>query len=559
MPATTIVVAVIAVYWNSLGVPFLLDDEISIVDNPSLTSLRTAFFPSNEVYTGGRPLLNLSFALNHLTSGGGVRGYHVTNLLIHALAALTLFALVRRTLALESADRRLRQGADPIAFGAVLLWALHPLQTESVTYISQRAESLMGLFYLLTLYAFIRAASFPQRWWGALAIFSCIAGMLVKEVTVTAPVVILLFDRVFLAGSFQELWRRRRWLHLGLAASWVVLALTMLGTRIHVRGIGYGFDFNWSQYLRIECLTVLQYLRLAVWPGTLTFDYGTEVPLPGAGTLTACLLGLGILAGLMAAGWRRHAPSVFLAGCFFLILAPTSSIVPVAGQPIAENRVYLPLAAVAILASIGIFRVSAQRSVFVLLLGATALGAATVARNRTYDSALRIWTDTVRKLPGSSRAHLYLGTALVRAGQRSEAIGHLEEAVRLRPSYSFAHLNLASAYFLEHRNEDALRHYAIAVKLKPDDHIAQSNFGSALFAAGQKDAAIERFNTSLRLRPDYAEARVNLGITLAHLGRFDEAVAAFQETLRLHPGHAGASSQLRQVEEFRRGAAPPRP
>lgn len=417
----------------------------------------------------------------------------------------------------------------------------------------------MGLFYLLTLYAVIRAASSPRRWWGAIAIVSCAAGMLIKEVMVTAPVVIFFFDRVFLAGSFKELWRRRRWLHLGLAASWVVLAITMLGTRIHVRGIGYGFDFNWSQYFRIECLTVLHYLRLAAWSGSLIFDYGTEVPLPGPGTLTACLLVLGILASLMAAGWRRHAPSVFLAGCFFLILAPTSSIVPVAGQPIAENRVYLPLTTVAILASVGLFRVSAQRSVMVLLLATTALGAATVARNRTYDSALRIWTDTVAKAPGSSRAHLYLGTALIRAGHRSEAIVHLEEAVRLRPSYSFAHLNLASAYFLEHRNEDALRHYAIAVQLKPDDHVAQSNFGSALFAAGQKDTAIERFNISLRLRPNYAEARVNLGITLAHLGRFDEAVTAFQETLRVHPGHVLAASELRNVEEFRRRSGPKPP
>ncbi len=116
-----IVVAVIAVYWNSLGVPFLLDDEISIVDNPSLTGLRTALFPSNEVYTGGRPLLNLSFALNRLAGDGGVRGYHATNILIHALTALTLFAIVRRTLSLESADRYLHSDADLIAFGAALL------------------------------------------------------------------------------------------------------------------------------------------------------------------------------------------------------------------------------------------------------------------------------------------------------------------------------------------------------------------------------------------------------------------------------------------------------
>lgn len=552
-----IAVAVAAAYYNSLRVPFLLDDEISILDNESLRHLGSALWPRNEVFTAGRPLLNLSFALNRAISGTSVASYHVTNLIIHAAAAILLFALVRRTLSFPQWQMEMSARATPIALGAALVWALHPLQTVAVTYVSQRAESLMGLCYLLTLYAFVRSADSPALRWRVVAITSCFAGMLVKEVMVTAPVMVFLFDRAFLAPSFQDVWRRRGKLHLALAASWLVLAVLVLGSKLQARGIGYAFVYSWNQYLRIECTAVLHYLHLAVWPFPLIFDYGSEVAVPTATVLILSFAGLGAIATGLVVAWRRQPALTFLGCWFFLILAPTSSIVPVAGQPIGENRVYLSLAAVAVLFAVVCDRVAAHRGRVWLFAAATALGCLTVARNRDFRTDLTVWTDTVAKRPESSRAHFQHGTALLRHGRTQDGIVALEKALALSPAYADAHVNLAAAYFSQHRLDDAIRHFTVALQLKPDNPAAQSNLGSTLFQAGRKAEAAEHFRESLRLRPTYADARVNLGIVLAHLGKIDEAIAEFQETLRLEPENKAAREQLAALRAALQHPAPP--
>jgi len=150
---SVIAAGAIAVYSRTFSVPFLFDDGPAIVDNRTIRHLSTAFWPAPDTTAGGRPILNLSLAINYAISGTAVWSYHALNLAIHVLAGLTLFGIVRRTLA-----PRAGSAASLTAFSAALLWTLHPLQTESVTYIVQRAESLMGLFYLLTLYCFIRGA-----------------------------------------------------------------------------------------------------------------------------------------------------------------------------------------------------------------------------------------------------------------------------------------------------------------------------------------------------------------------------------------------------------------
>jgi len=188
-----IAVAVVAAYSRTYSVPLLFDDGGAIANNASIRHWGSAFWPPITTTAGGRPVLNLSLALNFAISGTSVWSYHALNLAIHGLAALTLFGIFRRTLA-----PRVGPAAPGLAFSAALLWALHPLQTESVTYIVQRAESLMGLFYLLTLYCFIRGtegqkAEEPNPGRPGTSVFLyfsaffCLLGMATKEVMVSAP------------------------------------------------------------------------------------------------------------------------------------------------------------------------------------------------------------------------------------------------------------------------------------------------------------------------------------------------------------------------------------
>jgi hypothetical protein len=239
--------AVTAVYAQTFSVPLLFDDNAGIGSNSTIRHWSTAWWGPIRTTAAGRPIVNLSLAMNFALSGLGVWSYHAVNLAVHILAALTLFGIVRRTLL----PRRDPATAANIAFCSALLWALHPLQTEAVTYIVQRAESLMGLFYLLTLYCFIRyaeAGSSRPGLWAGLSVAFCLLGMATKEVMVSAPVMVLLYDRTFLAGDFQGAWRRHRRVYAGLAATWALLPFLVHFS--HNRGgtAGFGDEVAWGKY-----------------------------------------------------------------------------------------------------------------------------------------------------------------------------------------------------------------------------------------------------------------------------------------------------------------------
>ena len=164
-----LVAVTLATYWNSLNVPFFFDDPIGILDNPTIRKLgdigQVLSPPRNGSGVTGRPVVNLSLALNYALGGTSVTGYHLANILFHASAGLLLFGCIRRTLANSPRLQRCRSLAFPLAFSTAALWLLHPLQTESVTCVIQRTELLVGLFYLLTLYCFIRASEQSSRGW----------------------------------------------------------------------------------------------------------------------------------------------------------------------------------------------------------------------------------------------------------------------------------------------------------------------------------------------------------------------------------------------------------
>jgi hypothetical protein len=230
--AVVLVVAGVLAYATSFSNPFLYDDQTAIVKNTqirTLSPLSVPLTPPRDTPVAGRPLANLSLAVNYAYGGLDVTSYHVTNLALHLLVALVLFGIVRRTLLLGRPEG-LQPHADGLALAAALVWVLHPLNSEVVNYLVQRTESLMALCYLATLYCAIRAHAHPDRWgWRAAAIAACAAGMASKESMVTAPLMVLVYDRVFLYPSLGAAIRERRALYIGLAATWAVLAALMLG------------------------------------------------------------------------------------------------------------------------------------------------------------------------------------------------------------------------------------------------------------------------------------------------------------------------------------------
>ena len=359
--ALVLVAAVLASYANSFHCPFVFDDHHDIIDNPSirhLWPLWDVFLARSKRPAGlqSRPVVNLSFALDYAVGGLHTLPYHATNLAIHILAGLALFGVVRRTLLLPRLCDRFGRASAALALAVALLWAVHPLQTESVTYITQRYESMMGLFYLVAVYGLIRCGDSTHSYrWGAVTVAATLLALGSKEVAVSLPIMILLYDRVLLTVSFAETWRRRWGMYLALLAVWAAFAVLQLraGPRHFA---GYGLPVSWFEYACSQPGVILHYLRLVFWPQPLLLDYGW----PPARTLGDILPGAMVVAGLLAATgyafWRSPAWGL-LGAWFFLILAPTSSIMPLADLAF-EHRMYLPLAAVAIAVVLGTYAAS---------------------------------------------------------------------------------------------------------------------------------------------------------------------------------------------------------
>jgi tetratricopeptide (TPR) repeat protein len=577
--AAAIVLATIAAYSRSLGGPFLYDDVDSIPGNPTIRHLSTALLAPPGGTVSGRPVLNLSFALNYAISGVEVWSYHALNVAIHAAAALLLFGIVRRTLATPAAGSRPASERLAVAFAVALLWAVHPLQTESVAYVVQRAESLMGMFYLLALYAFVRlAAGHRTGFWAAVSVAACLLGMATKEVMATAPLVVLAYDRTFVGGSFREAWRRRKALYLSYAACWVPLAF--LVARAGGRGgtAGFASGVPWWAYAMTQFTAVAHYLRLSLWPRPLVGDYGRilegswlEVALC-AGVVLALAAGTSVLL-------RRNSPLGFLGAWFFVILAPSSSVIPVSTEIMAEHRMYLSLAAVVALGVLALGAVLGRR-LFLASIAAAALvlGIATARRTGVYASAFAFWSDVVRKVPANAGAWNNLGIILAEKGDQAGAIEDYRRALALAPAYAYAHYNLGNSLTATGRAGEAIGHYRDALRFHPGDPSIHFNLGNALAAERSEAAAAAEFREALRLdparadawynladalvasgdtagaadaysravllRPDFADARVNFGNVLAQLGRFPEAVREFREALRLEPGAADVHNNL---------------
>jgi tetratricopeptide (TPR) repeat protein len=542
-----------AAYSDSFNGPFILDDTVT-VDKPSAKHL----WPIRPILAGPRPVVELTLALNYTLGGPGVKGYHDFNLIIHLLAGLILFGVMHRTLTMPRlAGRFTEQNATALAFCTALLWTLHPLQTESVTYVIQRAESLMGLFYLLALYCLIRSASSSHPVaWAITAVVSCALGMGCKAVMASAPLMLLLYDRIFITGSFRETLRRRWGLYLGLAVTWLVLWRS-IAEAFGAHAVSAGFNLasvTPRQYAQSQPAVVLHYLALAFWPTGLCLDYDWPVAEKLADILPGAIV-IGVLLAATLVALVRRPTWGFAGAWFFLILAPSSSFMPIKDLAF-EHRMYLPLAAVAAAAVVAIFlagerlarrlgeteaerALSAELLTIVLAISAAAmLGALTWLRNAQYQSGIAIWQDTVNKARDNPRAWNNLADALINADKYDEVLRCCEEAIRLRPTFPEPYNNRGLWYAKQGQFKEAVDDYSMAIEMRENFPMAYNNRAAACIHLGQYEKAIQDCRRAIELDPEFAMAYYNLGEACAKTGDDAGVIAACSKAIELKWNYA---------------------
>jgi tetratricopeptide (TPR) repeat protein len=594
--AALVAVAVTGVYGRAIHFPFIFDDSISIQTNETIVSLwplwgdeghRGPLNPSKFLPTSGRPLVNLSFALNYWFGELQPAGYRIANMFLHLGSAVLLGAIVRRTLRRPYFAHHFDDSADWLSMAVALLWAVHPLHTEAVSYVTQRTELMVAFFYLATLYCSLRywaagapaTADYPQvhggdlgtglkspsSGWLVLASMSCLAGAASKEVMATAPLVILLFERAFVAGSLVKSLRQSWPLYCGLACSCLLLLLLH---RSAPRGDSVGFHLGVPAHVwwLTQTKVLLMYLKLVAWPWPLVIHYD----LPYVNSLAEswmywlpiALLGFTTLALL----WRNHAVG-FLSAAVFAVLAPTL-VVPIVTEAAAERRMYLPLAAILPLAVVGGYqavRSLAHRSTVtqqslrawrwptfsaavVIILVAATWSAVSFRRLGAFESEMTLWRQAVRLQPHDHIAHANLGTQLFNAGHLQEAMKHYHEAIRLKPDSSQAHYNLALGLLKLKQPREAAAEFREAVRYMPDSPRLMNNLGVALFIAGDNDEAIRVFQQTIKLDPTMWRAYDNLGSAFSRAKRYSEAIKCFEQALRFHSQAVDVYSHLADAQ-----------
>jgi tetratricopeptide (TPR) repeat protein len=553
LAASLIAAAGLTAYANSFRGAFVFDDIESLRDNAYIRTLwplgqsMSLPFADGKQTVARRPLLSLSFALNYQLLGGEPWGFHLVNLAIHIGAALLLFGIVRRTLCLERFRGRFGGRSAVLALVVALLWEVHPLQTESVTYMVQRAESLMGMLYLLTVYCSLRGfTSGRGRYWYTAAVLACAVGMGVKEVMATAPLMVLLYDGTFVSASYREAWSRRWRFYAALAATWGVLLMSQMpGWR------GASEDFTLRSplaYALYQPPTILHYLSLSIWPAPLVVNYGPEPDYSLAYTVVSWCVVV-VLLSATAWGLFRRRWYGFAGAWFFLILAPSSSFVALM-QYAAEHRLYLSLAAVVVVLVIAGDQLLASGSMGRLARSASAAGAVlalvivaafivgTYLRNEAYRNSITLWSDVVQKQPLNASAHYNLGLAFYSQQRFPTAAACFHRAIQIDPDWDEPQLRLANALANQQKWAQAAPHYLRAVSLNPANWQVYYNFAEALEAQGKLEAAIENYRRSLKINSQNWTAHYKLGNLLAEQGYSADAAAHFRRALRINPRDA---------------------
>jgi len=580
--ALALLAAIAAVYWPLLDADFLIhDDRTYVTANPhikeGLTLDSIAWAATSLRASNWHPLTWLSHMLDWQLYGADPAGHHATNLILHAINALVLFALF------NVMTGRLWPSAAVAA-----LFALHPLHVESVAWIAERKDLLCALFALLSMLAYV---SYARRGGAARYMLTALLlalSLMAKPMAVTLPLLYLLLD-------YWPLERLKRGLSRLLIEKAPLLLLSALSSAMTLiaqqRGGAMASTEAVAFPLRLANAAVssMRYIFKMIWPSDLSIYYPHPNLLGGNPWSWWQIAGASLL--LVTISWVviRMVKMRYLAvGWLWYLgmLLPVLGLVQVGPQAMADRYTYLPLTGLFVMAVWGGAALLSRRLGPLLMIGLlVACGAASRAQAGHWRNSVTLFEHALEVNPGDPVIHNYLGTALQDAGRESEALEQFRAAAAAAPGYAKAQFNLGSALLARGeletaierlglaarlepepgaltnlgnaleaagRAEEALAAYRSALRLDPDDAGANYNLGVALHRRGEPAAAIPYYRRALQAEPDHPQAHNNLGLALQATGALDEAIEHYREALRIDPGHVNARGNLEKALRQRR-------
>lgn len=600
LPILLIVFGVLIVYSNTWRSPFVLDDIHTIVEEDAR---RTLYFTVGRLF-GNRSLTILSFDLNYYFNGLNVSGYHVVNIGIHIISSIGVFWLAYwlSVKTYKTSVIQLRQVKISnhlfLAELAGLFFAVHPIQTQAVTYIVQRLASLAAMFYILALWAYVKFRlsldARSQKIWAGLSLVATIAAMHSKETAITLPIIILMIEIMFFAPSIKKTkWWRLNLDWRGLArripmlTPWLITILIIPAYSLEVRDLFWRVEGEPSSmagdtflekinirkianvsaettqisrktYLLTQINVVRTYVRLVAWPKgqNIDHDYPLTLRMADKATIVSLLLHIGMMLTALIF-WKKGRRIAALGMLFFYItLLPESSFIPIV-DVMFEHRLYLPMVGAAlVIGDLGQLclevagfgkkrRAWAEVTVIgisVLIIGS--LAGAGYVRNRTWKDEISIWTDATQKSPNKARPHNNLAKGYLDRQMFDQAEELYKRELEIDPNSVSGHNNLGSIYGVKGKYEEAIVEIRQALDKNPSHDAAYNNLGNVLMLQGKLVEAEEAYEKSIALNTKDAGVYRNLGDVLAKQGKFQDAVGVYQQAVNMVPNQPLWHSKL---------------
>jgi len=526
-----------AVFGQTLHHQFVnYDDNKYVYDNPMVArglTLNGAAWAFSFHAHNWHPLTWLSHMLDCQLYGLQPGGHHLTNVLLHTGTVIALFLVLRQM-----------TGALWRSAFVAAVFAIHPLRVESVAWVAERKDVLSGLFFVLTIGAYVRYARRPGSWerYG-LVVFLFILGLMSKPMLVTLPLVLLLLDywplqRKEAAGKL--LLEKLPFLVLSAAAC-VVTFLAQKGA------IQSSETFSLPLREGNALVSGKLYLDEMAYPAGLALFY----PFPNVQLVSKVALAGMILAGFSVVVWRerRKQPWLLMGWLWYLVmLLPVVGIIQVGRQAHADRYTYLPQIGIYVAVTWLVAGWVGQRLAASLMVVVIAVLMFCAWKQTAYwrDSET-LWLRTLACTANNDLAHYALGNDLYERGKLDEAITQYQAALQIRPHYADAENNLGLVLYAKGNVDEAIAHYQTALQIRPRYAEAHNNLGVALLQKGNVDEAMAHYQAALQIRPDYVEARNNLDAALLKAGKADDAIAHYQEVLKINPSYANAHYDLGNV------------